>query len=75
MTSVFEFFSKIADNVTSILTNNSYSDLITFGTDAVSKIFGIAKGKYNENWIIKVLIIDNRPIDEAVLFNIISIIY
>ena len=75
MGNIFDFFSKVAGGITSALTGNGYSDLIQVGVDAALALFGYAKDKYNESWLMKVLVIDNRPVDEEALLKIIGIIY
>ena len=75
MGKIFDFFSKVAGGITSTITGNGYSDLIQVGVDAALAIFGFDKDNYNESWLMKVLVIDNRPVDEEALLLIIGIIY
>ena len=67
MGNLFDFFSKLAGGITSALTGDGYSDLIQVGLDAALSIFNVAKDKYNESWLMKVLVIDGRPTNESSL--------
>ena len=67
MGEVYDFFSNIAGGITSALAGNGYSDLIQVGVDAATALFNVAKEKYNESWLMKVLVVDNRPVNEAAL--------
>ena len=75
MGDLFDFFSNVAGGITSALTGNGYSDLIQVGVDAALALFNIAKDKYIESWLMKVLVVDNSPVDEVALLNVIGIIY
>ena len=76
MGNIFDFFSKLAGGITSALTGDGYSDLMQVGLDAASALFNVAKDKYNESWLMKVLVIDSQSvIDEASLLKVIEIIY
>ena len=75
MGEVYDFFSNIAGGITSALAGNGYSDLIQVGVDAATALFNVAKEKYNEGWLMKVLVVDNRPVNEAALLKVIEIIY
>ena len=67
MGNLFDFFSKLAGGITSALTGDGYSDLIQVGLDAALSFFNVAKDKYNESWLMKVLVIDGRPTNESSL--------
>ena len=68
MGDIFEFFSSIAGGVKSAIIEGDYTDLIQIGIGAALSLLNVAKDKYNETWLMKVLVIDNKcPIDEAAL--------
>ena len=56
--------------------DGQFTDLIQVGIQAASALFNVAKDKYNESWLMKVLVIDSQSvIDEASLLKVIEIIY
>ena len=75
MGDLFDYFSNIAKGITLAYTGNEYSNLIQVGVDAALAILGIAKEEYKESWLMTVLVIDNRLIDETSLLNVLTIIY
>ena len=61
MDKALDFLSKLSGAVVAAVTGNGYSDLISLGIDAFSFAYNEIKKKYDENWIIKVLVFDREP--------------
>ena len=68
MGDMFEFFSSLAGGIKTAIMDGDYTDLIQVGIGAALTLLNVAKDKYNETWLMKVLVIDNKcPNDEAAL--------
>ena len=76
MGDMFDFFSSLAGGIKSAIMDGEFTDLIQVGIQTASALFNVAKDKYNESWLMKVLVIDSQSvIDEASLLKVIEIIY
>ena len=53
--------SKICKGAVIAATGNGYVELFRTGADVAVNLFGLAKDKYDEQWLMKVLVLDNAP--------------
>ena len=72
MNKVFDFLSDLSGAVVAAATGNGYSDLINVGIKAIKFVFDEGKKKYDENWIIQVLVVDREPTNITELKDVLN---
>ena len=75
MNQVFDFLSALSGAVIAAATGSGYEALINVGIDALSFAYKEGKKKNDENWLIKVLVVDREPTNTADLKYVLQQIY
>ena len=67
--------SKICKGAVIAATGNGYVELFRTGADVAVNLFGLAKDKYDEQWLMRVLILDKAPETEQGLSDALDSVY
>ena len=72
---IVDFLQKSLGTAYSVATGSGLSDLLSLGVEVSQSVIGLARDKYQQSWIFKVIAMDTTPQDQAQLQRIVDQIY